>query len=100
MDAVWWKDYLHEVLKAVPLQGPDTMRHFEPLKEEGPSSSIDPDFLMDEEEEVEADYSRLFDVSPPQAQSSVHLEGIGPSETLLYTLIIFLRLIRLYLDYQ
>lgn len=81
VDAVWWKDYLDQVLKAIPLQGPDSILYFEPLKEWGPSSSIDPDFLIDGEGQEEADYSRMFDTSPPYGQAADPLpqDGSCPS---------------------
>lgn len=81
MGTVWWKDYLDQVLKTVPVQGPDSIPYFEPLKEVGPSSSIDPDFLMDEKGEEEANYSRLFDTSPPhgQAVNPLPQDGYNPS---------------------
>lgn len=80
VDEVWWKDYLDQVIKVVP-QGPDSIPFFEPLKEVGPSTSIDQDFLMDEKEE---DYSRLFDASPPPGQSAdpVPHDDFGPSAPL------------------
>lgn len=37
---------------------------------------------MDEEEEVEVDYSRLFDTSPPQVQVAAPFDGFGPSNVL------------------
>lgn len=79
IDATRWKNYLDQVLKAVPLRGPDAMPYFEPLKELGPSISVDPDFLMEEEEDFGTDYSTLLEVSPPQDQSAVPGDGSGPS---------------------
>lgn len=79
VDTVWWKGYSDQVLKAIPLRGPDFIPYIEPLKELGPSSSIDPDIFMDEDVEEEADYSRLFDVSPSLPQPTTPVDGSGHS---------------------
>lgn len=79
VDTAWWKGYLDQVLKAILLRGPDVIPHIEPLKELGPSSFVDPDFLMDEEVEEEADYSQLFDVSHSLPQPATPVDGSGPS---------------------
>lgn len=78
VDAMWWKDYLDQVLKAVPLQGPDAMPYFEPLQKLDPSISVDPEFLM-EEEDFGTDYSALLEVSPSRDQSAIPGDGSGPS---------------------
>lgn len=72
---VWWKDYMDQVLKVVPLRGPEAIPYFESLKELGPSTSVDPDFLMEEEEELDTDYSALLGASPPSDQSATPGDG-------------------------
>lgn len=69
------------MLKDVPLQGPDSIQFFEPLKEVGPSTSIDPDFHMDEKKEKEVDYSHMFDISSSHGHSADPLpeDGSGPN---------------------
>lgn len=67
-DAEWWKEYLSQVVTAIPLQDPSSILSFEPFKTMGHSSFlINPRFIVDEELGEEngppLDFSDLLDSS-------------------------------------
>lgn len=70
-DAEWWKEYLNQVVTAIPLQDPSSILSFEPFMTVGHSSlSINPRFIVDEELGEEngppLDFSDLLDSPAPE----------------------------------